>query len=163
MKKAFTLVEILIVVTILGILAAIALPTFQDHVTMAKEAAAKDTLRIVREAIERYTNDHNGKPPGYLDGTLLIEGVFPINQLIYCSNLGGRFEGKTPTAEYKYGPYLIDSNIINPFNKKSIWILVSDFPQTPDGANGWLYKPDTKEIRLDWPGTDKDGVRYYDY
>lgn len=30
-------------------------------------------------------------------------------------------------------------------------------------SNGWLYNPDTKEIRLDWPGTDKDGVRYCDY
>ena len=51
MKRAFTLVEILIVVALLGILAAIALPTFQDHIQQARESAAKDNLRILRNAI----------------------------------------------------------------------------------------------------------------
>ncbi len=37
------------------------------------------------------------------------------------------------------------------------------FPETADGSFGWLYKPATKEIRLDWLGTDSEGVRYYDY
>ena len=70
MKKAFTLVEILIVVTILGILAAIALPTFQGHIIQAKEAAAKDNLRILRNAIELYAAQHNDMPPGYINGDL---------------------------------------------------------------------------------------------
>ena len=47
MKKAFTLVETLIVVAILGILTAIALPTFRGHIAEAKESAAKDILRIL--------------------------------------------------------------------------------------------------------------------
>ena len=37
MKKAFSLIEILIVVAILGILAAVTLPTIQGHITKAKE------------------------------------------------------------------------------------------------------------------------------
>ena len=65
MKKAFTLVEILIVVAILGILATIALPTFQSHPQEAKESAAKDNLRILRNAIELFTAQHNDVPPGY--------------------------------------------------------------------------------------------------
>ncbi len=64
-KYAFTLVEILIVVAILGILAAIVLPTFQDHVQQARESAAKDNLRILRNAIEVYAAQHNDVPPGY--------------------------------------------------------------------------------------------------
>ncbi|GAH74356.1 unnamed protein product, partial [marine sediment metagenome] len=65
MKKAFTLVEILIVVAILGILAAIVIPQFQAHSQEAKEAAAKDNLRILRNAIELYAVQHGGVPPGY--------------------------------------------------------------------------------------------------
>lgn len=68
MKKAFTLVEILIVVAILGILAAIVLPQFQSHTQQAKESAAKDNLRILRNAIELYAAQHDGVPPGYPNG-----------------------------------------------------------------------------------------------
>src|SRR4030042_966448 len=54
MKKSFTLVEILIVVTILGILAAVIMPSVKDYVQQAKESAAKDNLRILRNAIGLY-------------------------------------------------------------------------------------------------------------
>ena len=50
MRKGFSLVEIMIVVSILGILAAIVLPEFQNYQQQAKESAAKDNLRILREA-----------------------------------------------------------------------------------------------------------------
>lgn len=68
MKKAFTLVEILIVVAILGILAAMVLPTLQGHIQQAKESTAKDNLRILRNTIEVYAAQHNGVPPGYKNG-----------------------------------------------------------------------------------------------
>ena len=64
-RIAFTLVELLILVAILGILAALALPTFQDHIEEARESAAKDNLRILRNAIEIYAGENNGVPPGY--------------------------------------------------------------------------------------------------
>ena len=64
-NDGFTLVELMIVVAILGVLAAIVLPEFAGHIQQAKESAAKDNLRILREAIERYAADHNGVPPGY--------------------------------------------------------------------------------------------------
>ena len=40
-----------------------------------------------------------------------------------------------------------------------------DFPAEPllTDLYGWIYKPATKKIKLNWSGTDKDGVRYYDY
>lgn len=74
MKKAFTLVELMIVVAVLGILAAIAVPAFQGHAARAKKSAAKDNLRMLRTAIGLYTSQHDNLTPGYLNGSIL-EGV----------------------------------------------------------------------------------------
>ena len=66
--KAFTLVEILIVVTILGILAAVVLPTFQGQTAIARESSVKDSLSTMRTQIEFYKMEHDGVPPGYANG-----------------------------------------------------------------------------------------------
>jgi prepilin-type N-terminal cleavage/methylation domain-containing protein len=149
MKKSFTLVEILIVVAILGILAAITLPTLQGHITEAKEAAAKDNLRILRNAIGIYAAQHNGVPPGYYndDPTQTVAWVYVYRQLV------------------KPGNYLSELPE-NPFNGiYTAWIIRNDetFPAEATGSCGWIYKAATREIRLDWPGTDSKGVRYFDY
>lgn len=164
-KSAFTLVELMIVVAILGILAAIALPHFQGHIQQAKEAAAKDNLRTLREAIERYTVDHGGVPPGYINGAIGPRGTFLI-QLAYCTNMNGQYiNSKVSQDSYIYGPYLSDFPR-NPFNNS---ITVLDFPDDVDipenatGENGWIYKAQDKEIRLDWAGTDSEGIAYYSY
>jgi general secretion pathway protein G len=147
-KAAFTLVEILIVAAILGILAAIVLPEFQAHATQAKEAAAKDTLRILREAIERYAAEHNDVAPGY-----------PSNNPTLIPNF------------LQFGSQLRDGGYIsalpkNPFNGiVSVRIIKNGdlFPAAPAGVNGWIYKPETKEFRIDSIGTDSQGKPYWGY
>ena len=54
----------------------------------------------------------------------------------------------------------------NPFKEVGFVKLLQDneaFPAEATGAFQWIYKPKTKEIRLDWPGTDSDGIPYFDY
>ena len=80
----------MIVVAVLGILAAIVVPQFQAHSKQAREAVAKDSVRLLRGAIELYT-----------------------------ANATGQF--------------------------------------------GWVYQPATKTISLDWTGTDKNTIQYFDY
>lgn len=61
--KAFTLIELLIVVAIIAILAAIAVPNFLEAQVRAKVSRAKSDMRSLATAIESYTVDNNQPPP----------------------------------------------------------------------------------------------------
>lgn len=148
MKRGFSLVELMIIVALLGIMAAIVLPHFQSHTTQAKEAVAKDSLRVLRSAIELYAAQHSGVPPGYEDDN---PATTP-SSLNFCGQLvEGHYLLKMPE---------------NPFNNLStMWLIGNSetFPSAAGGDYGWIYQPATATIRLDWPGADKDDIRYYDY
>ncbi len=64
--KAFTLIELLIVVAIIGILAAIAVPNFLNAQTRAKLARCKSDLRSIAMAAEQYFLDVNDYPPSHM-------------------------------------------------------------------------------------------------
>ncbi|MCJ7776730.1 MAG: prepilin-type N-terminal cleavage/methylation domain-containing protein [Sedimentisphaerales bacterium] len=151
MKKAFTFVELLIVVAVIGIFAAIVLPTLQGHIKRAKESAAKDDLRILRSTIEIYAAQHKGVPPGYLGNNPI---QLPTNIAFWDQISGtGNYLPEIPT---------------NPFNGKVVVKMIGNsetFPTQPISTNlyGWIYKPATKTIKLNWPGIDSAGVAYFDY
>ena len=65
-NKGFTLVEILIVVVILGILAAIVIPQFTAASETAQTSSAVSTLQAVRSQLELYRVNHNGNYPSKL-------------------------------------------------------------------------------------------------
>jgi type II secretion system protein G len=62
-RNSFTLIELLIVVAIIGILAAIAVPNFLNAQVRAKVARAEADLRSIRTAFEMYRLDNNTYPP----------------------------------------------------------------------------------------------------
>ncbi|HYX52437.1 MAG TPA: prepilin-type N-terminal cleavage/methylation domain-containing protein [Candidatus Limnocylindrales bacterium] len=62
----FTLIELIIVIAIIGILAGVAVPIYKLHVIHAHEAALKQDLRTMRDAIDQYVQD-KGKAPQALD------------------------------------------------------------------------------------------------
>ncbi|MEE2972875.1 MAG: prepilin-type N-terminal cleavage/methylation domain-containing protein [Planctomycetota bacterium] len=65
-KRGFTLIEILIVVVILGILAAIIVPQFTDAAQDANESSARSQLQSVRSQIELHRVQNNGAAPADL-------------------------------------------------------------------------------------------------
>ena len=68
-ESGFTLVELMVVMLIIGVLAAIAIPSFISSIKNAKEAVLKEDLHVLRNAIDSYTMDKN-KAPQSLDDLL---------------------------------------------------------------------------------------------
>ena len=66
-KRGFTLVEILIVVVILGILAAIVIPQFTEASTEAKVSRVGSDLQMMRSQLELYKVQHNDNLPAVAD------------------------------------------------------------------------------------------------
>jgi prepilin-type N-terminal cleavage/methylation domain-containing protein len=91
--RGFTLIELMIVVAIIGILAAIAIPKFADLIRKSKEGATKGNLGAVRSALSIYYGD--------------LEGNYPTDDLTQMT-VSGKFLPELPQA--KTPNYHIDSN-----------------------------------------------------
>lgn len=136
-RKAFTLVEILIVVMILGILAAIVVPQFTEASDDARLSALTTDLSTVRSQLQMYRVHHNGK--------------FPTNitqQLTNRTNaLGQVMPAGANKALYPYGPYLVEFPS-NPY-------VLGDASNTVDttaaggGNAGWYYNSTTGHFSPD--------------
>lgn len=96
-QKGFTLVEILIVVVILGILAAVVIPQFTNASTEAKENSLKSDLRTMRSQIELYKIRNNDTPPSALGD--LVTGDYlrevPVNPFNSLATIAAVYDGST--------------------------------------------------------------------
>ena len=135
MNKGFTLVEILIVVIILGILAAIVIPQFTEASNDARVSALVSDLQTVRSQVELYKVQHLDNYPGTVSGTWTI------------GNFVGHLTGKTDvngSAGGSLGPYL-QKFPTNPFNNSA---AVRDAtgatdPNAESGTDGWWFNSTT--------------------
>ena len=137
-RPAFSLVELVIVVTIIGVLASIAVPRMTGASAGAKANALQATLAGVRKAIDIYYAEH-GKYPGYDSATGLPNNGAFVNQLLMYTDAAGKTNA-TYTATYKYGPYLRSPFPRNPVNKLDT-VFVKALPGDADpavGAFGWV-------------------------
>ncbi len=164
-KRGFTLVEILIVVVILGILAAIVIPQFTQASTEAKGNSLASDLQSLRSQIELYKVQHNDAAPA--------AATF-IAQMTQSTKIDGTPSGskaRDPINGFDYGPYL-ERVPINPFNDKkdaadptqgSIENLNGAGKHPGDDVASWQYEPSTGEIWADNSGATAQGTAYSDF
>lgn len=109
---AFTLVELLIVVIILGILATVVIPQFTNAGEEARSAALQTNLAIMRGAINRYVLEHYGRSPDK-DENGNDDSDNAVARLTGRTQPDGKLDVNGPR-----GPYLA-SIPVNPYNGKT--------------------------------------------
>ena len=158
-QRGFSLVELVIVVVIMGIIAAIAIPRLSRGARTAGASALKGDLAALRNAIELYAAEHDGKYP---DTNI-------VNQLTQFSNAVGT--SFSPTKDVAggniYGPYLKEIPPLPVGTKKGttgihVASLGTDTPPQGGTSDGWWYNTISQSIRANLPDTDvdDDGEKY---
>lgn len=168
-QKGFTLVELLIVVIILAILAAIIVPQFGSSTEDANVSTLKSNLSSMRNLIELYYQQHGARYPGaYLesDGTTAsAAGTCPaafLAQLTMYTDQNGKTSG-TKTNVFKYGPYLKGTTLpTNPFLDNALICDVATVDLTTavtaSGTTGWKMYTGTGRLVANDGKTLKDGT-----
>jgi type IV pilus assembly protein PilA len=149
--SGITLVELLIVIAVLGLLAAVAIPQFTSPKEQGKTAAMVSSLSILRTAIDSYWSQHDGFP-----GTSTSKFA---NQLLEKSNKAG---STGSGATFGYGPYLRNGQLpTNPLTNTNTMKMVETMPTAPSGNQAWIYNYVTGEVRSNSAGKDLNGVPYF--
>ncbi|MCC9601501.1 prepilin-type N-terminal cleavage/methylation domain-containing protein [Stieleria sp. JC731] len=124
-RNAFTLIEMVIVILILGIIAAVAAPRMFTTAEQAEINTTRQQLAVLRNAIEMYRAQNGAYPAnGELDTELatMLNGPFPSPSVGPVNGLSGVYYDTTTTA-------------------------VPVAP-SPDATNGWAYKPHNGSLKL---------------
>jgi general secretion pathway protein G len=133
MGRGFTLIEILVVVVILGILAAVVVPQYANATTDAKQGATVDQVVKIRNALAVYYVRNNSRLPEIVAGTPM-DGAW--GQLLD----GDRYL-RTPPTNMTVGG-VATSEI-------GQTVIVRDTPDTEysdEPAYGWIFSPERRTV-----------------
>ena len=156
-RKAFTLVELLVVIIIIGILAAVAIPQFGTSSAQAKESALKENLRLLRSSIDKYHVDHASVYPGIIAthrataagapaAHASTAAAFLAQMTVYSDAVGNTCAEKS--SSFPYGPYVKRKIPDNPLpaatatgDPDGITVTTDTTPVAVDGTPtvGWKY------------------------
>lgn len=125
--RGLSLIELVIVVAMIGILAAIVIPRFSNATDASKASAVTAQISTVKKALIVYKNEHND---AYPTADQLINN--PWQALTNSTDINGDAAGDT------YGPYLLKAPINIYQNTSTI---------ASDDSAAWQYDPDTGTIK----------------
>ena len=170
----FTLIELLIVVIILAIISAIAIPQFSAATSDAQLAALDTSLANIRNSLEQYRAQHTGNAyPGEkaasggagCDGDEGTGGAGTLiameEQLKFPSNAAGQ-TCSIANAVYRYGPYLRQGIPTEPINNDATIAFTSTGTMTAPaaGGKGWAYDSKTGKFYMNSSTNDPNSKPY---
>jgi len=135
-RKGFTLVELLVVVVVLAVLAAIVLPKFMNASTRSRESALRSDLKLMRNAVSLFQTDTSYYPASLAD---LAATSAPANGLDSAGNT------QAITAADWHGPYL------------------ESIPNDPVSGSAFTYgvlSPNVGTVTSSATGNGLDGTAY---
>ncbi len=156
--KGFTLVELLIVVIILAILAAIVVPQFTATTDDARASAFDSNLAAMRAAAELYRQQHGAYPGAVAAGSATCvngtnetaaagDAAF-VTQMTRYTNAAGEACTGTDPAQFRFGPYLKDGIPVNPLgaNNNVVVVTTGELGLASAGGDGWRFDSVTGEL-----------------
>ena len=137
--QGFTLIEIMIVVAIIGILSAVAIPSYRDYVVRARLADATSGLSEARVRMEQFYADNRS----YAGGGGGCGALMPvIDQFTLTCTLGGGGQTYSIAANGNAGAQVVGfSYTINQANARSTVTFGTSWGAVPAaGATQWLLR-----------------------
>ena len=166
-KRAFSLVELVIVVVILGIIAAIAVPRVSSGSKNAAESALRANLATIRNFIDHYYVEHKFTFPGAkTDGVNAAKTPEAFKrQLKDFTNADGIVSVAINPA-FPYGPYLRSifpsQTVGNSVGKNTVKIMELNQPLVANNGDdfGWMYNITTGQFIANSVEIGSDGKPY---
>lgn len=157
-QRGFTLIELMIVVAIIGILAAVAVPKFAEMVRKSKEGATKGSLSALRSSLTIYVSDNEGVQPL----TRLVPAAVSPLDTVFVSVMVPKYMDSIPTM--KLGTYLPDSETFHIRRTTGVFDgnRSSDTPKTvaTGEVGGWIYTSASEGVM--WVSASRTDTKYQD-
>jgi len=150
-RNGFSLLELVIVIVIMGVVAAVAIPRISRGTAGASDSALTTDLSVLRNAINMYEGEHPGLHPTVAD---------IADQLTQFTDISGAVSA-TKTSTHIYGPYIRKIPALPVGEAKGASGIAAS---SADGV-GWIYNASTGNIQANTTASEKDaaGTLYSDY